>query len=240
MTQNDRLALAKELVTALEAGDDQQADQILAKFTAIEETELYREVGRLTRQLHDAFAAFTRDSRLGALANQEIPDAKERLHYVISMTEQAANQTLNVVDDLVPVADQMNDQAVHLAEEWARFLERKMPFAEFQAMTHQLTGHFQVSNDSLQKIRGGLNDILMAQSFQDISSQIIRRVIGLVEELENNLVELIRVAKKVEPDDAASAVPELPGPVVPGIDDKYADVAQSQDDVDDLLSSLGF
>jgi chemotaxis protein CheZ len=41
-------------------------------------------------------------------------------------------------------------------------------------------------------------------------------------------------------DETTHSHPELPGPVVPGVDDKEGDVATSQVDVDDLLSSLGF
>ncbi len=240
MTEADQLAMARALVAALETNDRERSDQIIDDFSKINKTELFKEVGRLTRQLHDTLSGFAQESRLGALTSQEIPDAKERLHYVIAMTEQAANQTLNIVEALVPIADQVNQDANELATDWARFLERKMPFDEFKNMTRQLSDHFQESTQALQVMRDGLDEILMAQSFQDISGQVIRRVIGLVEEVENNLVDLIRAAGKAEIGKSESVEPELPGPVVPGLDDKKADVAQTQDDVDDLLSSLGF
>jgi chemotaxis protein CheZ len=86
---------------------------------------------------------------------------------------------------------------------------------------------------------------LMAQGFQDITGQIIRRVIDLVQDLESSMVNLISISsRKIAAGSAAgigaSVQPELPGPVVPGVDDKAGDVATSQVDVDDLLSSLGF
>ena len=89
-------------------------------------------------------------------------------------------------------------------------------------------------------VQSGLNDILMAQGFQDITGQIIKRVIDLVHDLESSMVELIRISggKGGEPKHTHEL--ELPGPMVPGIDDKAGDVAANQDDVDDLLSSLGF
>jgi chemotaxis protein CheZ len=80
----------------------------------------------------------------------------------------------------------------------------------------------------------------MAQGFQDITGQIIKRVIELVHDLETSMVELIRVAGSKGTESKMVNEPDLPGPIVPGIDDKKGGIATNQDDVDDLLSSMGF
>ncbi|ATG88830.1 protein phosphatase CheZ [Methylomonas koyamae] len=239
---NDLLSLARELVTALEKGDEAVADEILDQVAGVRETQLFKEVGRLTRQLHDTMVSFSVDSKITAMAEHEIPDAKERLHYVIAMTEQAANQTLTAVEDLLPVSDELSAQVNQLAGQWNRFLDREMPFDEFKAMSADLSQYFNQSRQAMDKIQAGLNDILMAQGFQDITGQIIRRVIDLVQDLETSMVNLIKISsRKVGPStQTADAHHELPGPVVPGVDDREGDVATSQVDVDDLLSSLGF
>ncbi|MGZ4959773.1 MAG: protein phosphatase CheZ [Methylomonas sp.] len=237
----DLLSSARELVTALEKGDEARADEILDQIAGLRETQLFKEVGRLTRQLHDTMVSFSVDSKIAVLAEHDIPDAKERLHYVITMTEQAADQTLTVVENLLPVSQELNDQADRLAGKWGRFLDREMPLDEFKAMSKEITRHFQQSRGALEQIQSGLNEILMAQGFQDITGQIIRRVIDLVQELETSMVNLISISSRKMTMGAVSAgQPELPGPVVPGVDDKAGDVATSQVDVDDLLSSLGF
>ncbi len=238
---NDLLSLARELVTALERGDEAVADEILDQVAGVRETQLFKEVGRLTRQLHDTMVSFSVDSKITAMAEHEIPDAKERLHYVIAMTEQAANQTLTAVEDLLPVSDELSAQVNQLAGQWNRFLDREMPFDEFKAMSAELSQYFNQSRQAMDKIQAGLNDILMAQGFQDITGQIIRRVIDLVQDLETSMVNLIKISsRKVGPSTQTAAHHELPGPVVPGVDDREGDVATSQVDVDDLLSSLGF
>jgi len=90
----------------------------------------------------------------------------------------------------------------------------------------------------------------MAQEFQDLTGQILRRVITLVQEVEDNLVELIRLSggEKAEVEPGASASKETKntedilkgvGPQVPGVGDDGGAVS-GQDEVDDLLSSLGF
>lgn len=240
MSDDTRLVLARQLVTALEKGDEAASDQLLDDIAHVRETQLFKEVGKLTRQLHDAMGSFVFDSKIAAFAEHAIPDAKERLNYVITMTEQAANQTLSAVEALLIVAEELDSQSEFLSGKWDRFLAREMPYDEFKAMSQELAQHFKKQDESLHTIQSGLNEILMAQSFQDITGQIIRKVIDLVKSLEESMVGLIRVSGSKK---AAAALPvkdELPGPVVPGIDDKLNDVAGNQDDVDDLLSSLGF
>lgn len=241
--RSDLLNLAKNLVSALENGDDATADGLLDELAGLRETQLFKEIGRLTRQLHDTMVSFSVDAKITALAENEIPDAKERLQYVISMTEQAANQTLTAVENLLPISQSLNDEAAHLSGKWSRFLDREMPLDEFKAMSQEITQYFQSAKGSLEQVQTGLTDILMAQGFQDITGQIIRRVIELVQELEISMVNLINVAgRKIQSSEvkAQHGEVELQGPVVPGVDDKAGDVATSQVDVDDLLSSLGF
>jgi len=240
MTNDSRLALAKDLVIALEQGNEVTADKLLDEMAGLRESQLFQEVGRLTRQLHDTMVGFTMDSKITAMTEQDIPDAKERLHYVITMTEQAANLTLEAVETALPISKELNEQVEQLSAKWGRFLDREMPFAEFKNMSTEITQHFKESKGSLQQLQGGLNDILMAQGFQDITGQIIKRVIDLVQNLETSMVELIRLSGSGNKPSQAISDPVLPGPIVPGVDDKANDVAASQDDVDDLLSSLGF
>ncbi len=239
-TQDKRLVLAKELVVALESNDEAKVEQLSDELTGFKESMLFQEVGRLTRQLHDTMGNFSGDAKLTEIAENDIPDAKERLQYVISMTEQAANQTLNVVEELMPVSQDLNERANRLSENWQRFLVKKMPFDEFKSMSHEITEHFNHSVESLDKIQTGMNEVLLAQGFQDITGQIIRKVIDLVQNLEDNMVDLVRVSGAKLVTEKNNTELDLPGPVVPNVDDKNGDVATSQDDVDDLLSSLGF
>jgi len=238
--ERELLTLAKDLVSALEKGDHMAADTLLDELAGLRETQLFKEIGRLTRQLHDTMVSFSLDSKITSMTETEIPDAKERLQYVITMTEQAADQTLTAVENLLPISQELNDQAAQLSAKWGRFLDREMPLDEFKAMTAEITQHFAQSKGGLEQVQAGLNDILMAQGFQDITGQIIRRVIELVQELEISLIKLISISGRKVGSEAVAIHHELPGPVVPGVDDREGDVAHSQVDVDDLLSSLGF
>jgi len=240
MTNDMRLVLAKDLVAALDKGHELEAECLLDEISKLRETHMYQEIGRLTRQLHDTLGGFTIDSTITNITESDLPDAKERLQYVITMTEESANKTLNAVENLLPISQNLNSQAEQLSDKWGRFLDREMPFAEFKNMSSEISKHFDVSKDSLQQVQDGLNEILMAQGFQDITGQIIKRVIDLVQDLETSMVDLIKVSGGKRIDFEAVDEHDLLGPVVPGVDDKDGGVASNQDDVDDLLSSLGF
>ncbi|WP_198243890.1 protein phosphatase CheZ [methane-oxidizing endosymbiont of Gigantopelta aegis] len=243
MSQETRLALAKDLVKALEENNEAKADAILDEIAGLRESQLFQEIGKLTRQLHDTLSSFEIDAKVAKLTENDIPDAKDRLQYVMTMTEEAADKTLTAVERLLPVSEQLTQQAEELAHQWGRFLDKELPYEEFRIMSKKIAQHFMYSQKGLHQIQSGLNEILMAQSFQDLTGQIIRRVIELVQDLELSMVDLIRLSggkNKATPVSAETVDEKLPGPAVPGVDDKKGDVAHSQDDVDDLLSSLGF
>lgn len=233
---NDRLAQARKLVVCLEAGDDAGA-QCLIQGLSGNGGQLFQEIGRLTRELHEAIHGFLLDDRLLQLAEHEMPDATERLNYVITMTEQSAHATLSAVEISLPLAEELEQSAASLEQEWKRFCERKLPLAEFRELSDEIGAFLTTTNAHSQTLHGKLSEVLMAQGFQDLTGQIIRRVIEMVKDVEEKLVHLIKISgHKAAP--VMKRETELEGPVVPGL--QQGDVIASQDDVDDLLSSLGF
>lgn len=236
-----RLAQARAIVAALERGDEVEADRILDEIGRLRENQLFQEVCRLTRQLHDALVGFMTDSKLVELTENDIPDARERLRYVITLTEQAATKTLNAVDAILPRVAALSARLKTLTTQWERFLQREMPYQEFKELSRAITLFLGDLSQEMNLLQGQLNEVLMAQSFQDLTGQIIRRVIDLVQQAEDSLIELIRFSDRQGPvqreqTDRSGGV-AAGGPVVPGLD--QAAIA-SQDEVDDLLSSLGF
>ncbi|AHF03647.1 chemotaxis protein CheZ [Marichromatium purpuratum 984] len=247
-----QLALAQELVEHLQNGDEEGARLIIQQLRFPYERELFEELGKLTRELHEALQSFRGDSRLVEITQDEIPDAKERLSYVVTMTEQATHRTLNAVDEGLPIAERVHDNAVRLSERWGRFRRRELSLDEFREFAHELDAFFTATGQETERLRSLMSEIMMAQDFQDLTGQIIGRVIRLVQDVEENLVGLIRlssgrmegaVAKPAEPSVEKAEEPHPRagvGPAVPNTSDDLGDVVSGQDDVDALLSSLGF
>lgn len=232
---------AKQLVAFLEQGDATQANLIVTQACATNSDALFKRVGELTRELHDSLNDFNVNMRINEIASHEMPDARERLSYVIDMTNNAANKTMDAVEASLPLADRLNDQIANVMPSWRNLMERNLSLGEFKTLCHQLDEFLYNSAIDADKLRQMLTDILMAQDFQDLTGQMITKVIILVQEVEGRLVEMLTLfggAASKEPSSAQKIGIEAEGP----IHNKEArdDVVQSQDDVDDLLSSLGF
>jgi chemotaxis protein CheZ len=239
-TSEDVLERAEELIKEMQQGNEQRVAQLLNYVHTARDNLLFHEVGKMTRQLHDALESFRRDSRIEDLAEQDIPDARQRLSYVIEMTQKSADRTLNAVEETMPMAEKIADQAGQLSQTWQRFRRRELSVEQFRELSAAIeTFLSDIARDS-DIMKNNLQDVLMAQDYQDLTGQIIKRVITLVEEVEGNLVELIRLTgdRIINPTETKQSNVEAEGPQVPGVGKN--DVVSNQDEVDDLLSSLGF
>ncbi|MDD8058591.1 MULTISPECIES: protein phosphatase CheZ [Shewanella] len=235
------LEQAQQLVELLSAGMQEQADEVIRELASPLQRELFEEVGKLTRQLHSALKDFQVDNRLSELANTEIPDAKERLNYVIDMTEQAANKTMDAVEECLPLADTIISNIQSVTPMWDKLMRRDIELGEFKSLCYDVQQFMSNSEHDSNRLRELLNQILMAQDFQDLTGQMIRRVIELVREVESNLVSMLTVFGE----HTAESLPnvndnkiEAEGPIMNA--ELREDVVTGQDEVDDLLSSLGF
>ncbi len=238
-SKQELLEKAKLLVASIESGDMEAADKTLEELSDLSDSTLFREVGRLTRELHEAINGFLLDAKIADIAQREIPDASERLSYVIEMTEKSANTTLNAVEESLPLADELGAKAGQLYDEWEKFKGRKLSVDDFRILSDDLSVFLEIAKGHSNNLHKNLSDVLLAQDFQDLTGQIIRKVITLVTDIEDKLVQLVRISGSKLPDTKyKSAAETLEGPVVPGVE--QGDVVQGQDDVDDLLSSLGF
>ncbi|KHT45126.1 protein phosphatase CheZ [Vibrio sinaloensis] len=236
------LEQAKQLVELLENDQQQEADTLLREVYETSTNPMLQEIGELTRDLHESIKQFTIDERMSEIANDEIPDARDRLQYVIDKTEVAANKTMDAVDRCMPIADNLHEGLLKVRPQWNELMHGRIDLAEFKALCHRIDDLLsQVEGDS-SELRGQLTEILMAQDFQDLTGQIISRVITLVNEVEGRLVEILTAFSTTQLDDNsdnkkdASTAPE--GPILNP--HERDDAVSSQDEVDDLLSSLGF
>ncbi|EKO3454911.1 protein phosphatase CheZ [Vibrio fluvialis] len=235
------LEQAKELVQLLEDGQQDSANLLVKQLYESERNPMLQEIGALTRDLHDSLNQFHIDERMSQIANDEIPDARDRLHYVIEKTEVAANKTMDAVDRCMPIADSLHESLLLVRPQWNELMHGKIELSEFKALCHRIDNILsQIEGDS-SELRGQLTEILMAQDFQDLTGQIIRRVITLVNEVEKRLVDILTVfgTNQIEQQDKAKkASTEPEGPILNP--HERSDAVSSQDEVDDLLSSLGF
>jgi chemotaxis protein CheZ len=236
------LEQAKKMVELLENGQQDEANEIVQSLSLGKENPMLQEVGHLTRHLHDALEQFKHDPRMGEIAREEIPDARDRLEYVIMKTETAANRTMDAVESSLPIADNLHQCLLQVRPAWNELMKGRLTLADFKVLCHEIDNLLvQVEGDSTE-LRSQLTDILMAQDFQDLTGQIISRVIKLVREVEERLVDIVTVfgveQSEIQSEEAKKTSIEAEGPIMNP--HEREDAVSSQDDVDDLLSSLGF
>lgn len=236
---DDRLQLALALVSAIENGEERTIERLTTEFARSYECSLFNEIGKLTRQVHDALGFCSDDSRISEIVKHEIPDARERLRFVIEKTEDSANRTLDIAEKLLQDSSVLAVEAGDMKSEWQRFYRREMEVEEFRELSCRLEDFLEKIGCDAEKFRSDISDLMVAQDFQDLTGQIIKQVIDLVQEVEQKLVNVVRRAgQEITPRTMPLKNLKVEGPQVNATNREY--VVNNQDEVDDLLLSLGF
>lgn len=199
--------------------------------------KVFQRVGQMARQLHDTLGELGYSELLESTV-AALPDAKDRLAYVANLTEQAACKVLNATDIANPLLEQIESDTAALAGKWEALFANRLSVEEFKVLAEETRTHFkQGLPQKAGAIKAQLLDIMMAQDFQDLTGQVIKKIIGVAQELE---AQLMGVLIETMPGERRtdSVISLLNGPVIST--EGRSDVVASQQQVDDLLESLGF
>ncbi len=234
------LARLNELGEALNQSDNDSANRLIGELTTLRESTLFQELGKITREIHNSINAFSDDQRVVELTEEEIPDAKERLNFIVTKTEEAAHKTMTGAEAAMDVIDEFTEKASTIQQRWQQFRTRELSKKEFLALSDDIDTFLASVHPASDKVRSNMTDIMMAQDYQDLTGQMIKQVINMVQEVEEKLVRLVAIsgAKLSKDIDKQADGTMAHGPQLPTAD--KAEVATNQDEVDDLLASLGF
>lgn len=238
---NESLKQARELVNQLEKGDIKQADNIISKLQKNRENDLFQEIGKLTREVHETLNDLGGDARLNSIMHEEMPDARHNLNHVIDLTEDAANKTLSAVEHSLPLLDGLSKRTIHLKEILQGHIKKLVESNKLTFIEAELEAYLDQVTIDVKYINKDMNAVLVAQGYQDISGQIIQRVSKMVQDVEHSLVAILKINSHHINNNKQNEVLEnnnAYGPVVPGV--TKGEVMKNQDEVDDLLSTLGF
>ena len=223
--------------------EDREAfESALDEVTAFRERRLFQDVGKLARELHEALTATAADGRISEIARSEFPDARGRLDQVIAMTENSAHKTMDIAEQAIPEIDSMIELNRDLGERWTRFRERQLADQDVRALIRDVSKHFSAVDEKSTRLRGWLNEVLMAQDFQDLCGQEIRKVSVLVQNVELMLINMIRAPLPDSGNSGDSGDSGNSGDAAQPQSPSLAsdDEQLGQDEADDILSSLGF
>ncbi len=200
------MAEIMEFLDSIDSRDYEKAEAVIGRIVKKGRGELYNEVGKVTRKLHDSIRNFNEaiDPKLRDMATTEMPHAVDRLQYVIDKTEEAANKTMAFVEKYILGIDELSShiRQIKEPEETVAYLK-----------------------NFKNRLEDDLTEVLTTQSFQDLTGQALKNVIGLVGEVENELMVLIaNFGVKIEQHPSIAQAAEK----------------VSQEGVDQMLSELGF
>jgi chemotaxis protein CheZ len=211
-----------KLMDALANNNYDEVEHIVGEFSAESDNDLFNEVGKVTRKLHDSLDDFKSsiDSGLDKITRDDVPNAVDKLQFVMAKTEDAANRTMEIAERYFEESDDFSKHIVHISgdEESVAYLK------SFKAS---------LDNDMTQ--------LITAQQYQDITGQTIKKVIDLVNSVEVELVRLI--AKFGMPLNVD--ISEIVTSAAPEIDNAAEINTQgnekiSQSDVESMLNDFGF
>ena len=262
------IAKAEKLTEELIKGNIGAALHVINELQQAKHEAFYNEIGQLTLKLHNEINSFSSEMEGDGSSDKTtlagMSDASDRLNYVIEITEKTSHETMDRVDSSLLLIDKLDNQSVRFKDLLSLVGQLEGEFDALHGVYDRTCQVKQESEDTIAQLKSELTEILLAQSSQDISGQLIRRVITLLTLVQDGLVVLIQMAAKVEnlsvaelgrspvvqstdkttkTDNATPAkqVTDLPQAEGPQINsESNPDVVSGQDDVDDLLSSLGF
>lgn len=246
---------ANQLVEKLQSDNYDAASELIHELVEARNNHIFNSVGQLTRALHSAIVNFHVDANFDAdppdIKDSEIRDASDRLHYVIEMTQAAADKTMDKVEAVAPIAMNLGLESANLKDEWQKLRRREMNKEEFKALYERIDEFLDQMGDGTTVLNNNLQEIILEQGYQDLTGQVLKKVIGLIADVEKELVNLMRIAGQVEQVTGLAAGDsdqnttttqtkdiEAEGPQIHAA--SRSDVVNGQDEVDDLLSSLGF
>jgi chemotaxis protein CheZ len=197
--------------------------------------KVINQIGQMTRALHDSLRELGYDKNLERAA-AAIPDARDRLNYVAAMTEQAAERVLNATEAAQPVVDRIEDGARRLAVQWQKLFDQELTPEQFKELATQTHAYLMDVPKQTRTTSSYLREIMMAQDFQDLTGQVIKKIMEVTQQLEQQMVSLLVENASVTGIKAETGL--VNGPVIKP--EGRTDVVTNQDQVDDLLESLGF
>ncbi len=216
---------------AIAAGDQASAAHVAAaSLHSAADQPIYERLGGIVRQLHDSLRELGYDKSLSESTSQ-IAESKDRLEYIATLTEQSAVKVLNTLESGMPAQDALIKQGREMEARWAMLFAGKTGIDEFKILAADARQFAASVVSEGEKEKARLLEIMMAQDFQDLTGQIIKKVVGVTKSIEQDLAKLLL-------DNAPAAVKEkhvelMSGPSLSG-------TALAQDDVDDMLADLGF
>ncbi|BCB26161.1 protein phosphatase CheZ [Sulfurimicrobium lacus] len=234
----DSIVMANKEAAAPAVEAASESADVTTTSTTVEEggSSVFSSLGHMTRNLHNTLRELGYDKSIET-AVAAIPDTRDRLNYIAAMTEKAAERALSATEVAQPLQEKMEAGAISLTGKWDRMFAKQLSMDEFKQLVTETRAYLGEVPSHTKATNAQLMEIMMAQDFQDLTGQVIKKVIDLAQQVERQLLQLLI---ETTPPEKRNEVNTglLNGPVVNATG--RSDIVTNQKQVDDLLDSLGF
>src|ERR1700722_14052248 len=138
-------ACVEALNDALRTEDEKAFFAAVDHIVHMREPNMFGELRKLTGDLQQALERFSIESKLADFAENEIPDARARLNHVISMTDEAAHHTLDLVEQSGPLAERTSKSATELIDMINAYKAHSTGLQGFEGVARSIAAYVPVS-----------------------------------------------------------------------------------------------
>ena len=185
-------------------------------------------IGRATARLHRLLKDLGHSRSLEKSA-ATMPDARDRLSFIDRTMHEASEKTISVVEASIPVTGRTRSLCGDLA---ARLSDTA--FSEHQALIDEVISHLGEIAAGQEAVHHHLMQIMEAQEFRDVAGQMVNKIVEAAGEIESILLDILKEYAPDAKDSLISTAGLTAGPNL-----KAENSVNGQDEVDDLLASLG-
>lgn len=216
---------------------------------SVDDEKLLERIGKIARLLHNNICELgdDKDKRLQE-TNKQIIDIHERLRYVLTKTQSAAETTLSAIENIKPIQSNLSVNAALLTQEWQELIKLENSsysnknLAKFSNLLSKTVSYLEDVPKQTEIANDYLLTVILAQDFQDLTSQVIKKIFHLLQLIESELIQvLLDNSTSTNPtatNNISSPNDLLNGPAINS--QKNPEVLSSQTDVDNFLASLGY
>jgi len=206
----------------------------------IQKLDILDRVGQITRALHNSLRELGFDRALEAFCN-EVPETQDRLSYVSKLTDESADIVLTAIERGIPLQDGLLLQAQQAEQGTHLFLTKKNLDPEVRRFAEDTLTLSRATQATSLETKALLLRIMMAQDFQDLTGQMVQKMMQLTEQLERQLTQVLIEFSAANAElgilSQAQALQSLKKNKKTKAENE---VVRTQSQVDALLASLGY
>jgi chemotaxis protein CheZ len=188
---------------------------------AVRHEALQTELQYVAAELRGALERFCMESGLGDMATHEPANPRQRLERVLTVSDDAAHRTADLMELSFPLAEQTGASAAAMLSQWRG--ER----AAQSVSAHAVESFLDQTVHNMRIVGSSLSEVLLTHGYQEHGGKVLRGMIRLITVLETTLQSLQQLTGSAG---AGAGAGRTAAPPVPTASPLTTDTSAAADD----------